>query len=265
MSTRRGSRAAIGEEGHDKIREHIGVHLQDKLEQVKSPELTQATPPTAWHWSLRQKLRLLLILIALVPGLTLATLDQIIPEHKRRHNPKSIGAVRLFDLFDPLFIVPFMSTVLKMVDGVVFSAHRPRRWYDQILKWSNHFLFAGYIYGSAVHFVSNAMNVWVTELNDYRDTLPKGLYEMIYFFDEDLGHWLSFLCLFLHIAILEIACEIPSDSSEWKTILSSVLMGLIWSVGASCASTTARASHLSHGLFSVIVCSLFIMLCVSQV
>jgi hypothetical protein len=180
--------------------------------------------------TLAAKLRLLLILIATVPGAALIICDVLIPHEKRRTNPLSFGSVRVFDLLDPLFIVPFMSVTLRMVDRICFGS-RPRRAMDNALQWLSHFAFVGYIYGSAVHFVSNALNVLATEINDFRAVMPPVIYDLIYFFDEDLGHWVMFLSLFLLIGIYVIACENWSMRSEWDTVTAAVLMGLTWSVG----------------------------------
>ena len=57
--------------------------------------------------------------------------------------------------------------------------------------------------GRAVHISADAIHTYSTEVHpEYKDQLPADLLELIYFLDEDLGHWLLFIPYYSTLALL---------------------------------------------------------------
>jgi hypothetical protein len=63
------------------------------------------------------------------------------------------------------------------------------------------------ILGYGIHLAANAINVYITELNDYKDLILEEVYNLIFFYDEFLGHlfiFLGFIGLSLVLVIKEL-------------------------------------------------------------
>eukprot|EP00698_Gefionella_okellyi_P018515 TRINITY_DN555_c0_g1_i3.p1 TRINITY_DN555_c0_g1~~TRINITY_DN555_c0_g1_i3.p1 ORF type:complete len:268 (-),score=31.55 TRINITY_DN555_c0_g1_i3:247-1002(-) len=175
-----------------------------------------------------KQLRTLLMLVAYLPAGLLILFDQLFPVAHRQDTPMAYRDIRVFDMLDPVFVTPFMAIAFKVVDGLVF-AERPLSRRNTILQWAAYLTFVMFVYGAAIHFAANAIHVFCTEVHHYR--LPDDLYGLIYFLDEDLGHWLTFASLFCTLAVYVMACKQPARRDDWPLIAAATFMGLTWSIG----------------------------------
>jgi hypothetical protein len=71
--------------------------------------------------------------------------------------------------------------------------------------------------GHVMHFTANTINVFGTEINDYKALIPADLYALIYFLDENLSHivlYLSRYALLACLLVLETAYLVKSASMQ---------------------------------------------------
>jgi hypothetical protein len=86
--------------------------------------------------------------------------------------------------------------------------------------------------GRTVHCAADAIHTYATEIHpEYKMRLPTDLLELIYFLDEDLGHWLLFIPYYCLLALLTFcspgqcaadAAPAPAAPSVFDAVSSSV-------------------------------------------
>jgi len=133
--------------------------------------------------SITQRLSLLLWTFTLVPIVIV-----IITEASKGI---CIGYMRLVDFIDLTFIAPFMLVISLAIHATIFPEKRSGKIYWVLLV-----LIGVFIYGHSMHMTANSINTYSTEIKNYRNIIPNDTYSLIYFLDEDLGHWLLYLGLF---------------------------------------------------------------------
>lgn len=68
--------------------------------------------------------------------------------------------------------------------------------------------------GRAVHIAADAIHTYGTEVHpEHRSRVPPDMLELIYFLDEDLGHWLLFIPYYALLALLTCHYDDADDSS----------------------------------------------------
>ena len=135
-----------------------------------------------------------------------------------------VGYMRVVDFVDLVVTAPFFLFVLLALHAAVFEQHKDSAW-----RWVSLAFIGICLYGHAMHVTANAINTYSTEIQDYKRIIPADSYALIYFLDEDLGHWLFYLGLFGVLGIW--AAQNPlRDEKFWSTLLSGGLFGLFYAV-----------------------------------
>lgn len=99
--------------------------------------------------------------------------------------------IRIVDFLDMVLLAPFYLAILYFLRRTALS--RQGHGWAGFLSFA---LVATFLYGHAMHLTANAVNTYSTEIHDYLDRIPADTYELLYFFDEELGHWIVFCSLF---------------------------------------------------------------------
>jgi hypothetical protein len=170
-------------------------------------------------------------LLALVPPLTIAVVEL--------NKTILIWHIRIVDFVDLVFLAPFYLFVLLKIQSEVFYNKKT------FAFWLGLGVLSVFIYGHAMHLTGNAINTYSTEIHDYRMQIPIDTYELIYFFDENLGHWLIFAGLFglMGIWLFEDALE---DKRFWLTAMPAIIIGLFQSI------SIIESSHPWLGLVALV-------------
>lgn len=116
--------------------------------------------------------------LAVVPSL-ISVLTEINKTHL-------VWYVRVVDFCDLVVTAPFYLVSLISLHGLVVSRER------RFAYWLGFALIGIFMYGHAMHLTANAVNTYSTEIRNYASVIPPDTYALLHFFDEDLGHWLSF-------------------------------------------------------------------------
>lgn len=117
-----------------------------------------------------------------------------------------IGYMRIVDFIDLSVTAPFFLFVLLTILATIYSDEHPNR-----IFWISLFLIGIFLYGHAMHMTANSINTYSTEIQNYRAIIPNDTYALIYFLDEDLGHWLLYLGLFGVLGLLAYKSNIVGD------------------------------------------------------
>jgi len=135
-----------------------------------------------------------------------------------------VWRIRIVDFVDLVFIAPFYLIVMLNIINTVF--------YENINR-KHLFLSLGFLgimlYGHAMHLVGNAINTYSTEINHYLDNIPPDSYELIYFFDEILGHIIFFVGLFGSIGLWIIADQ-QVQKPSWQEWVAGSISGLAYAI-----------------------------------
>lgn len=107
-----------------------------------------------------------------------------------------IWHIRIVDFVDLIFLAPFYLFALFKINNVILSDYR-----RSFLRMLSIYLICMFLYGHSMHLTANAINTYSTEINNYLDRIPSDTYELIFFFDEDLGHWLLFISIYSLIGL----------------------------------------------------------------
>lgn len=98
--------------------------------------------------------------------------------------------------------------VWQALCGAVFAS---ADWHDQDARRRGRraasALILAFQVGRTVHCAADAIHTYATEIHpEYKVRLPADLLELIYFLDEDLGHWLLFIPYYCLLALLTCCC-----------------------------------------------------------
>jgi hypothetical protein len=135
-----------------------------------------------------------------------------------------VGYIRIVDFVDLVIVAPFFLIIFLALHALVFEQREHSNW-----KWISLALFGIFLYGHSMHVTANAINTYSTEIQDYRNIIPSDTYALIYFFDEDLGHWLFFLGLFGLLGIWVTQSSIR-DNRVWNSLVSGSLFGVFYAI-----------------------------------
>lgn len=139
-----------------------------------------------------------------------------------------IWRMRVTDLIDLVFLAPFFLVMLLYFNHHVFYGQKERKLYLVALG-----LMTLVLYGHAMHLTGNAINTYSTEIQHYQDRIPADTYQLIYFFDENLGHWLLYMGFFGSLGIWMMADGKATDqtgTAYWQSILPGGLLGLSYAI-----------------------------------
>jgi hypothetical protein len=162
-----------------------------------------------------RKLDLLLWGFVLVPA-TIALLTESI-------KTTLVWYIRIVDLLDLTLTAPFYIVTLVAVHGIVFF---DKKTFSSYLSIG---LIACFMYGHAMHLTANAINTYSTEIHDYIDIIPADTYELIYFFDEILGHLILYLSLFGLLGLWSLENNLENKNKLCSTASGS-LFGIIYAI-----------------------------------
>ncbi|PRP82793.1 hypothetical protein PROFUN_10008 [Planoprotostelium fungivorum] len=235
----------------DPSSDHVGMDLQEQLDSYTSN----------LNWSL--------VLISIVPAAVLLLTEAKILD--KNHLPLS-KAIRVFDLLDLFILAPFWAIILLRIRFLIREYNQLdsalrlsstssfinylRRSYDWT-QWLDLIAIMTFVYGSAVHFSGDTVHSYVNEVNDYQHKIPTDLYDLIYFLDEDLGHWLLFSALFTLLGLWTWISNIQSIEMSNKGFIDINLSPSLLHItpilpsifkGCSPASASGLFMGLSFGL-----------------
>jgi hypothetical protein len=117
-----------------------------------------------------------------------------------------IGYMRIVDFIDLSVIAPFFLAITLAIHSVIFSDKLSSR-----SSWVSLVLIGILLYGHSMHMTANSINTYSTEIKNYRDIIPNDTYALIYFLDEQLGHWLLYVGLFGLLGMWTWSCDIESS------------------------------------------------------
>jgi hypothetical protein len=152
-----------------------------------------------------------------------------------------IGYLRAADAGDLLLLSPLYVIILIYMLFYMTRYGAPARIQMAFIAFS--FVF---VFGQSMHFTANAINTFATEVNDYKDILPKDLYTLIFDLDERLSHW-----ILLGGAIGLIAIWFLYDRKQLSpplfpnNLILVVLVGAIWGMVMALSVIEARMVIIS--------------------
>lgn len=103
-----------------------------------------------------------------------------------------IWRIRIVDFVDLVVLAPFFIYIFLCMHSKIFAQR-----YNSFTSWISLTLICSFMYGHAMHLTGNAINTYSTEIHNYISQIPYDTYELIYFFDEKLGHIILYFSLFL--------------------------------------------------------------------
>lgn len=165
--------------------------------------------------SFNKRLVFLLWSLALVPLIVTITTEQ--------SKANLVWYIRIVDFVDLIFLAPFYLIILIAIHQIVFEKK------NTALSLFSLGLISIFMYGHAMHLTGNAINTYSTEIRDYKPIIPPDTYELIYFFDEILGHLLIFGAIFFLLGIWSLECTLQDDNII-QTFGSGLVFGLSYSV-----------------------------------
>ena len=129
------------------------------------------------------------------------------------------GRMRVYNAVDLSLMTVFYHVVFEALCDAVFAS---ADWRDQGARRRCRRTAAALILvfqvGRSVHIAADAIHTYATEIHpEYRIRLPPDLLELIYFLDEDLGHWLLFIPYYCLLALL--TCCSPGQCAAAAALL----------------------------------------------
>eukprot|EP00123_Amoebidium_parasiticum_P001123 comp12149_c0_seq1/m.6899 comp12149_c0_seq1/g.6899 ORF comp12149_c0_seq1/g.6899 comp12149_c0_seq1/m.6899 type:complete len:328 (-) comp12149_c0_seq1:207-1190(-) len=120
-----------------------------------------------------------------------------------------------------------------------------------ILNHMSWFFFAVFAYGHGVHWTANAVHTFYAEYNlsmGLREKVPEEIHRLVYFLDEDLGHWIMFGGLYLLWSALALATHYqqPSNLGRFGNMVCAVC-GVVG--GLAHAVAFIEATHPVYGMY----------------
>ena len=152
----------------------------------------------------------MLWLLALVPPLVIAVVEL--------NKTVLIWHIRIVDFADLVVLAPFYLVAFLVIHSMVFEKRAGPGF------WLGLGLIGLFMNGHAMHLAANAINTYSTEIHNYRSQIPNDVYALIYFFDEDLGHWILFAGLYGLMGVWLMEDRLV-DPRMWRTALPSLLVG----------------------------------------
>lgn len=151
---------------------------------------------------------------------------------------------RLVEIIDLLFLSPFYLVMLLFFTLTIFSGQRPGKLFPVALG-----LMGLTLYGQAMHLTGNAINTFSTEIRHYLQQIPSDMYQLIYFLDENLGHWIFYAGMFGSLGVWMVAerpeSALPGPVGKTPT-LAGAFFGLSYAV-AVIESSQAWLGFLAAG------------------
>lgn len=105
-----------------------------------------------------------------------------------------------------------------------------------------------------MHATANAIDTFATEVRDYRHMMPEDLYQLIFFLDERLSHWLLFgtvtglIACWLIFDRMAIASPILP-----RNLLLLLILGIIYGIVKAYGLIEARAVPLVIPMFIILM------------
>eukprot|EP01119_Soliformovum_irregulare_P000530 TRINITY_DN10370_c0_g2_i1.p1 TRINITY_DN10370_c0_g2~~TRINITY_DN10370_c0_g2_i1.p1 ORF type:complete len:292 (-),score=75.94 TRINITY_DN10370_c0_g2_i1:140-1015(-) len=162
-----------------------------------------------------------LALIALVPLFVIGSGEML--------SGLRIGTWRIFNVLDFLIMAPFwMFTLLRLHGPITKNSKIWQRWISLLLITS-------FLYGHAVHLTADTIHTYMTHSNDYTALVPDDFHKLIDFLDEDVGHWMQFIPLFLllgswisfnDVNLCDRQLFAFPFASNWFTFSMGIIMGM---------------------------------------
>lgn len=131
---------------------------------------------------------------------------------------------RIVDFIDLTLLAPFFCVLLFFLHKNIFSEQENSNW-----SWVSLGFIAIFLYGHAMHLTANSISTFSMEIRNYGEIIPKDSYELIYFLDEILGHWLVYIGLFGVIAVWTAKSK-TQTTSFLPSFICGALFGLAYSI-----------------------------------
>ena len=147
------------------------------------------------------------------------------------HKTHLVGLMRIVDFLDLVVLAPFFLGSMLFIQHSIFRQQPPSR-----ASWAALLSIFLFLYGQAMHLTANAINTFATEIRHYRHVIPDDAYALIFFFDEDLGHWLLCAGLFGALGLWSFASDLHAPHGA-RTALAGVV------AGAGSALAIIESSH----------------------
>jgi hypothetical protein len=135
-----------------------------------------------------------------------------------------IGYMRIVDFVDLSVMAPFFLAIALAIHSVVFSEKLSSK-----NSWVSLVLIGILLYGHSMHMTANSINTYSTEIKNYKDIIPDDTYALIYFLDEQLGHWLLYVGLFGLLGVWTWSCDIEVSKST-SLLACGLLFGISYGV-----------------------------------
>lgn len=177
--------------------------------------MTSGDKPSKKHSSTRWLLNLLAILpVLLLLGREIAW-------------GQTIGTFRVVDLADLFILAPLYLLILLYLFFRILDYRAPR--WLLVMYLVSAFIF---MYGHAIHFTGNSLHTYVTEVKDYEHAMPRDVFEMIFFLDEEFSHWVLFIgttglicCWLLYDQLVKAPPVLPN--TMWIILPFGVMYGFV--------------------------------------
>ena len=159
----------------------------------------------------------LLCWLAVVPTFVFVCLEaqvrSVIAGRLRVYNAVDLGIMTCF------YHVVFEALCDAVLAPAVHKGHSAKhRWRGTAAA-----LYTCFQAGRAVHIAADAVHTYATEIHpEYKQRVPPDMLELIYFLDEDLGHWLLFLPYYSLLALLTSCYKKDESSAQQGRARSSV-------------------------------------------
>lgn len=164
-----------------------------------------------------------LVLLAVVPVIVVLVTE--------KHKTFLIWRIRIVDFADLILLAPFYLIVLYRLHREFAVGRAGSR--EVFLSFALTGLF---LYGHAMHVTANAVNTYSTEIHDYISRIPSDSYELLFFFDEKLGHVLLFSALFSLLGLwMWLEHRHPGESLSRRLVVGVSGAGLLHGVSMAIA------------------------------
>ena len=169
----------------------------------------------------------LLCWLAIVPTVVFLCLEA---------NVRSVinGRLRVYNAVDLLIMTIFYHLLFQALCEAVFLTRGSEEMLSiRRCRGIAALLITIFQVGRSVHIAADAIHTYATEIHEYKNRVPTDMLELIYFLDEDLGHWLLFIPYYSLLALLT-SCYRPEGEKKTTTMPVSLLVA---------TPRTAQRSH----------------------
>jgi hypothetical protein len=125
------------------------------------------------------------------------------------------GRLRVYNAVDLVVMTSFYHVLFEaLCDSVLVPEPGGGRRAKHRWRGAAAALVTCFQVGRAVHIAADAIHTYGTEVHpEHRSQVPPDMLELIYFLDEDLGHWMLFVPYYALLALLTCHYDDADDST----------------------------------------------------